>query len=66
MNLVFAETIIATFGIPVDTVASFQHGWKMGKVACLTTGFILTTTGKHFHSFLITTMDKPELPFGLF
>jgi hypothetical protein len=24
MNLVFAETIIATFGIPVDAVAAFQ------------------------------------------
>ena len=46
MNMVFAEFIIAAFGLPVDFTASFYHGWKMGKTLCHLTGFILTTTGK--------------------
>ncbi len=45
MNMILAETIIACFGIPVDSVASFQHGWKMGKRFCFATGFILSTAG---------------------
>jgi hypothetical protein len=45
MNLILAETIIAGYGIPIDSIATFQHGWKMGKEVCLATGFILTTTG---------------------
>jgi hypothetical protein len=49
MNMILAETIIACFGVPVDTIASIQFGWKMGKDFCLTTGFILTTLGKLHH-----------------
>ena len=44
--MVFAEFIIAAFGLPVDFLASWWHGWKMGKTLCIVTGFILTTTGK--------------------
>jgi hypothetical protein len=51
MNLIFSDTIIAGFGVPVDTVATFQHGWKMGKEVCLATGFILTTTGSLFRFY---------------
>jgi hypothetical protein len=47
MNMIFSETIIACFGIPVDTMASFHHGWKTGKELCYATGFILTTTGEN-------------------
>ena len=47
MNMVFAESIIAAFGLPVDFMASFYHGWKMGQTLCHVTGFILTTTGKY-------------------
>ena len=50
--MVFAELIIASYGLPVDITASFNYGWKMGKSLCLTTGFILTTTGKIFRQFL--------------
>ena len=46
MNLVFAETIIAVYGIPVDFTASLLQGWKMGKMLCYTTGFLLTFSGK--------------------
>ena len=45
MNMVFAELIIACFGLPVDFTASWTYGWKMGKQLCIATGFILTTTG---------------------
>ena len=47
MNMVFAEFIIAAFGLPVDFMASFYHGWKMGETLCHVTGFILTTTGMY-------------------
>ena len=50
--MVFAELIIASYGLPVDITASFNYGWKMGKSLCLTTGFILTTTGKISLKFL--------------
>ena len=47
MNMVFAEFVIAAFGLPVDFMASFYHGWKMGQTLCHVTGFILTTTGMY-------------------
>ena len=46
MNLVLAETMITIFGLPIDFLASYYFGWKMGKNLCLATGFILTTAGK--------------------
>ena len=59
MNMILAETIIACFGIPVDALASWQHGWKSGKELCEATGFILTTTGELKFFSLI------KLPFEL-
>ena len=50
MNLVLAETLIAVFGLPIDFLASYYYGWKMGKSVCILTGFILSTSGK-FSSF---------------
>lgn len=46
MNLVLAETLIAVFGLPVDFLASYYYGWKMGKSLCVLTGFILSTSGE--------------------
>ena len=57
MNLVFAETIIAAFGIPVDFTASILHGWKMGKILCYVTGFLLTFSGK-LHQRINLQVDK--------
>ena len=48
MNLVLGEFLISVFGIPVDFVASAQHGWKMGKEFCIATGFILTLLGMSY------------------
>ena len=45
--MVSAEIIIASYGLPIDFVASIQYGWKLGKKLCLATGFILTTTGNY-------------------
>ena len=43
-----AEMMIASYGLPVDFVATINYGWKMGKELCETTGFILTTSGRFF------------------
>ena len=57
MNLVFAETIIAVYGIPIDFTASILHGWKMGKLLCYVTGFLLTFSGK-FDQGINRKVDK--------
>jgi len=46
LNLTLAECMVAFFGTPVDALATYQRGWKMGEGMCVTTGFILTTSGK--------------------
>ena len=46
MNLIFAELIMASFGVPVNFLASLQHGWKMGKLLCDIFGSLLTLEGK--------------------
>ena len=55
MNLIVAEFIIASYSIPVDFKASLDHGWKLGKEFCLTTGFILTFLGQ-FAVYLLCTI----------
>ena len=35
-----------SLGLPLDIVASFQLGWKMGYLPCIMLGFIMTLTGK--------------------
>ena len=49
MNLVFTELITASYGLPVDFIATYSYGWKMGRSLCEGTGFILTATGKKSH-----------------
>ena len=46
MNLIFAEAIMAMFGIPINFAASVMHGWKLGKTMCNIFGFALTLGGK--------------------
>ena len=50
MNLVFAESIMAAYGIPVDFAASILHGWKLGRYMCYTTGFLLTFSGEYLRN----------------
>lgn len=45
MNMVVAEMMIASYGLPVDFIATINYGWKLGKPMCMATGFILTTSG---------------------
>ena len=45
MNMVIAELGIASYGLPVDFVASINFGWKGGRELCQATGFLLTTFG---------------------
>ena len=46
MNLIFTELILS-FGLPVDFIAAYTNGWKMGKNMCELTGFVLTTAGNN-------------------
>ena len=56
MNMIIAELIMASFGIPSNFVASIQHGWKMGKTVCEVSGFLLTLEGKS--EMLNSTLDN--------
>ena len=47
MNITVSELIMSAYGVPVDFVAAFQLGWKLGKEFCLVTGFILTLLGMY-------------------
>ena len=47
MNLMFADMIMSSYGIPININAALSYGWKMGKGMCYATGFILTLSGKH-------------------
>ena len=47
MNMIFAELIMAVFGVPVNFTASLQHGWKLGKPFCDVHGFALTLESKY-------------------
>ena len=47
MNITVSELIMSVYGVPVDFVAAFQLGWKLGKEFCLVTGFILTLLGMY-------------------
>ena len=51
MNLVFAEFIIAAYGLPIDFTASLYYGWKLGRKLCVATGFILISSGSKFTYF---------------
>ena len=53
MNMIFAELIMAVFGVPVNFTASLQHGWKLGKPFCDVHGFALTLESKYFSILLI-------------
>ena len=46
MNMIFAEMIMALVGIPINFIASIQRGWKMGKIVCDVSGFLVTLEGK--------------------
>jgi len=46
MNLIIAESLITMYGLPVDFMATYHFGWKMGEKLCKATGFILTTSGE--------------------
>ena len=47
MNMIFAELIMALYGLPVDFASSLFHGWKLGKDMCYVTGFLVTMSGKY-------------------
>ena len=36
---------MALYGLPIDFIAAYTNGWKMGKGMCEATGFILSASG---------------------
>ena len=36
---------MAAYGLPLDFIAAYTNGWKMGKEMCEATGFILSAAG---------------------
>ena len=57
MNMIFAELVMVLFGVPVNFIASIQHGWKMGKTVCDVFGFLLTLEGE---SEILTSTSEKE------
>ena len=57
MNMIFAELVMVLFGVPVNFIASIQHGWKMGETVCDVFGFLLTLEGE---SELLTSTSEKE------
>ena len=47
------------YGLPVDFMATYHFGWKMGEKLCKATGFILTTSGKN--SILLPKLFWPTV-----
>ena len=62
MNMIFAELVMVLFGVPVNFIASIQHGWKMGKTVCDVFGFLLTLEGE---SETLTSTSKKNLDLNL-
>ena len=62
MNMIFAELVMVLFGVPVNFIASIQHGWKMGKTVCDVFGFLLTLEGE---SQTLTRTSKKNLDLNL-
>ena len=40
---------MAFYGLPIDFIAAYTNGWKMGKGMCEATGFILSASGLMKH-----------------
>ena len=66
MNMIFAELIMALFGVPVNFTAALQHGWKLGETFCHAHGFLLTLESKYqfntllSYSFSYSTYRNPR------
>ena len=58
MNLIFAEMINCTYGVSIDISAALQHGWKLGRTVCNTTGFLLTLSGKYNKIIIVFPKNK--------
>ena len=49
LNLLVTELLVSSIGLPLECVAAYQYGWKMGETACKAFGFLLTFLGDwHF------------------
>ena len=62
MNLILGELLVSGLGLPMDALAALQRGWKMGRHACVATGFVLTTLGYYldiyFKKFNLISFDN--------
>ena len=46
LNLILTELAMSGLAIPVDAIASYQLGWKMGSLMCQIVGFGMTFLGE--------------------
>ena len=63
--MIFAELIMALFGVPVNFTAAIQHGWKLGETWCHAHGFFLTLESKYQFSTLLSYSTENQI-FRLF
>ena len=47
INLSIVEFLLSTVGVPSDVFALIHKGWSLGKLACYTSGSIVTTAGRN-------------------
>ena len=52
LNLLVTELLVSSIGLPLECVAAYQYGWKMGETACIAFGFLLTFLGDIKNSLL--------------
>ena len=61
MNMIFAELIMALFGVPVNFTAAIQHGWTLGETWCHAHGFFLTLESKYQFSTLLSYSTENQI-----
>ena len=59
--MIFAELIMALFGVPVNFTAAIQHGWKLGETWCHAHGFFLTLESKYQFSTLLSYSTENQI-----
>ena len=47
LNLLVTELLVSTIGLPMEFVAAYQYGWKMGETVCKASGFLFTVLGAY-------------------
>ena len=54
VNLAGVELVIAMVGVTMDVLSLLHDGFAFGKIACIATGSLVTTSGKQDFQLQIT------------